>query len=77
MPIVEAPGRQPMRKVAPVIRRIDQARVFVRPKRSPQWPQKKAPTGLIRKATANNPKAISVDCAASPGKNSEPIVTAR
>ncbi len=52
-PMVAAPGSRPIAKVDTPINSRVEIRVFLRPMRSPKWPNSTAPTGLAMNATAN------------------------
>ncbi len=53
IPICAAVGSRPISAVAPPIRNIVSASVFLRPMRSPTWPNTNPPMGRTTKPTAN------------------------
>jgi hypothetical protein len=55
-PIVSYEGRHPIPKVGTEIRRIELKNATFLPNRSPKWPKKIPPKGLIIKPAANAPK---------------------
>ena len=59
MPTASKVGRSPITKVAADIMRMEVASAHLRPFLSPMCPQKKAPTGRMRKDSANTPKVSS------------------
>ena len=77
MPMVAYPGRQPIRKAAPVIRKMDMDSDHLRPFLSPMLPQNDAPSGRNTKDSANTAKESSVELTSDSGKNTMPMVMAK
>jgi hypothetical protein len=53
MPMVLYVGRRPMRTVAAPMVMRDSTSIFLRPMRSPKWPNTTPPTGRARNPTPN------------------------
>ena len=75
MPTASKVGRRPITKVAADIMRMEVANAHLRPFLSPMCPQKKAPTGRMRKDSANTPKVSSSATVGSPGGMSTSAMT--
>ncbi len=67
VPTCSRVGRQPMRNVDRPIRNSVKTMIFLRPRRSPKWPRKNAPTGRAAYAT---PKVASDSSVALAGSDS-------
>lgn len=71
-------GKQPIRKVAPLISKMDTESAHLRPFLSPMLPQKIAPMGRTRNESANTPKVlITATARSSAGKNTMAITVAK